>query len=1060
MPFLAQAGGTPAPLVINEIDYDQVGTDAAEFIELKASSSIAHLSDYRIEFVNGSDNSTYSTINLSDVALAAGGYYVICGNTTTTPNCNQVISTIASTNVIQNGAPDGVRLVRISDSAVIDAMSYEGSMACCTEGTALPASPADDSATANFGYSRFADGLDTNNNATDFSLRCITPGAANAAGASDCPTPSSGPSLSINDVSITEGNSGVSLAQFTVSLSSPAGSSGVSFDIATTDATATTADSDYVARTLTAQTIAAGSSTYTFEVTINGDTSTEANETFQVNITNVTGATLGDGQGIGTIVSDDGVLPSLTLIAPAPTFEGTSGCVGAKTIFNFTVDATPTPSTDINFTWNSSDGTAQDGSSVDEDSDYVAVIDQRGTITADTSSTTLAVEVFCDSTIEANETFSITLSPGMGYALQTASATATIINDDVTPISSIQGTSRTSPMVGMNVVTRGVVSGRVSNGFYIQSQSSDVDADDNTSEGLFIFTSSVPSADVVLGNLLMVSGTVTEFVPPSDLGQQPLTQLTSPTITVLSRDAALPTPVALSTTRPSPTAGIEQLESLENMRVTADSFTVVGPTDGNVNETNATATSNGRFYAVVTGTARPFRESGIEIEDSAGLASSIPIWDGNPEKITLESARMRDTVNAPRAAIDVDTGAALQGITGILDYAFRNYRLSVDFGSNPTVSPGNAPAAVSVASASEITIASYNLERFFDDQNDPAIGEPILTNGAFQTRLAKASLGIRNFLRTPDILGVTEVENLSTLQALATRISTDAISAGQADPQYVAYLSEGNDVGGIDVGFLVKTAPLGGSTTPRVQVNNTTQLGASTTFNCGGVDEVLNDRPPLILSARINAVSGRTTPITVIVNHLRSLNGVNGAGVGCGTLTEGERVRLKRLRQAEFLATLIQNAQTANPTEHIVLVGDFNAFEFNDGYVDVMGTITGAPATDASTLVSGDGMDLVTPNFTNLSVAPSTLPTNRYSFVFSGNAQNLDHILVNASAATTLSPVRLEHARINADFGEDNRGDAAIPVRLSDHDALVAYFTDSGASLPDAIFSHSFEGTP
>ena len=90
---------------------------------------------------------------------------------------------------------------------------------------------------------------------------------------------------------------------------------------------------------------------------------------------------------------------------------------------------------------------------------------------------------------------------------------------------------------------------------------------------------------------------------------------------------------------------------------------------------------------------------------------------------------------------------------------------------------------------------------FFDTVDDPAITEPVLTSAAFNRRLQKASLGIRDFMRTPDVVGVVEVENLTTLQALATQINNDAVAASQPNPLYTARLVEGNDIGGIDVGF-------------------------------------------------------------------------------------------------------------------------------------------------------------------------------------------------------------------------------------------------------------------
>jgi uncharacterized protein len=119
-----------------------------------------------------------------------------------------------------------------------------------------------------------------------------------------CPVPTV-PTLSIDDVSADEGDSGTTSFVFTVSLSSPAPDGGATFDIATADDTATTADNDYVANSLTGQTIPEGQSSYPFSVQVNGDTVPEPDETFFVNVTNVIGATLGDGQGQGTILDDD-----------------------------------------------------------------------------------------------------------------------------------------------------------------------------------------------------------------------------------------------------------------------------------------------------------------------------------------------------------------------------------------------------------------------------------------------------------------------------------------------------------------------------------------------------------------------------------------------------------------------------------------------------------------------------------------------------------------------------------------------------------------------------------
>jgi hypothetical protein len=248
---------------------------------------------------------------------------------------------------------------------------------------------------------------------------------------------------------------------------------------------------------------------------------------------------------------------------------------------------------------------------------------------------------------------------------------------------------------------------------------------------------------------------------------------------------------------------------------------------------------------------------------------------------------------------------------------------------------------------------------------------------------------------------------------------------------YVAYLEEGNDVGGIDVGFLVNDN--------RLDVVDVTQFGKNTTYinPNDGQPEILNDRPPLLLRANV-ATGGSAFPVTVIVNHLRSLNGVDDP-------VDGNRVRTKRRAQAEFLANLIEARQTSNPNERIVSVGDYNAFQFNDGYVDSMGTIRGVP-TSADMVVLASS-DLGDPDLANL--VGSVAAGERYSFLFDGNAQVLDHILVGFNL---LGHVRgVAYGRAGADFPESFRNDPNRPERLSDHDGIVAVLTFDldGDGFPD-----------
>jgi len=170
---------------------------------------------------------------------------------------------------------------------------------------------------------------------------------------------------------------------------------------------------------------------------------------------------------------------------------------------------------------------------------------------------------------------------------------------------------------------------------------------------------------------------------------------------------------------------------------------------------------------------------------------------------------------------------------------------------------------------------------------------------------------------------------------------------------------------------------------------------------------------------------------------LRSLSGIDSETPGSnGWTTDGARIRAKRQKQAESLANLVQARQVADPQERIVLVGDFNAFEFNDGYVDSMGTIAGTPTPVGQVVLASP--DLVTPNLMN--VLP-TSPAERYSFSFDGNAQTLDHVLVNSPMLLATSAQRVEHARLGSDFPETARNDANVATRISDHDPVIAFFT-------------------
>ncbi len=227
------------------------------------------------------------------------------------------------------------------------------------------------------------------------------------------------PTLTINDVSLSEGNSGATTFHFVVSLSAPALAGGVTFDIATQDGTATVVNNDYIARALTGQTIAAGQQTYNFDVTVNGDANVESNESFFVNVANVSGATVGDAQGAGTIQNDDSPTLNINDVAAS---EGNNG----TTTFTFTVTSTlAAPAGGITFDIATADSTATTANS-----DYVARSLTSQTIPAGQTSYTFDVTVNGDLLVEPNESFVVNITNPANATIDDGQGVGTIQNDD------------------------------------------------------------------------------------------------------------------------------------------------------------------------------------------------------------------------------------------------------------------------------------------------------------------------------------------------------------------------------------------------------------------------------------------------------------------------------------------------------------------------------------------------------------------------------------------------------------------------------------------------------
>lgn len=630
------------------------------------------------------------------------------------------------------------------------------------------------------------------------------------------------------------------------------------------------------------------------------------------------------------------------------------------------------------------------------------------------------------------------------------SKTAQILDDDApnttTDIAVVQGTGAESPLAGQNVEVEGIVTAKANAGFWMQDDSCSTPI--TASCGLYVFGNQ-SAAQVRVGDRVRAGGTVTEYRPAADPRSLPLTELTQSSVTVLSQGHALPAPVDLSQTEnlPIPDAALDQLERFEGMRVSIPDFTVTAATNSGE---YASSNSTGTFFGVISGTPRPMREPGIDPHNalpSGTTATDIPRWDFNPELL-----RVKTNLLSGSTALNLNAGDRLENLVGVLDYGFRRYTLLPAPDAMPTLTPGPLGVAVAAPQADEITVATFNVQNLVHGQGD------------YNVRATKIAVVISDYLHQPDIIGLSEIGNQASLDDLASKINAAAVAAGKPDPRYAGHVLNIGQYNQ-EVGVLYKTAEIA-SGLARVEVTQAPfQIGEGATLRCpNGSDtgDQLMDRPPLVAPLQVNLADGSSWQLTVVVNHLKSLSGVDsedppGAGFECFN-TQGARNRAKRQQGAELLASWINTRQQQQPDERLVLVGDFNAHAFNDGFVDVIGTIIGQPSSDNQTVQPGDGTVLVNPPLmTLLSRAPD--PESAYSYIHGSNAQAIDHILINQAADAASEAVRLEYAHVNADYLKTHAGNLDNVLRSSDHDPAMAYFKPATnvQPLPDEIFEDGFE---
>jgi hypothetical protein len=587
----------------------------------------------------------------------------------------------------------------------------------------------------------------------------------------------------------------------------------------------------------------------------------------------------------------------------------------------------------------------------------------------------------------------------------------------IVPIGAIQGAGHISPYNGQVVTTEGIVTVKRSSSFWIQNPSPDADA--ATSEGLLIFGSAA-AALVAVGDSVRVSGTVVEFRPGGAAGFANLTttELTSPSLSVTKLSSGNPLPASTvigAGGRVPPTTvieddaagsvetsgvfdpasdGIDFYESLEGMRVQINNAVAVGPTNafGEI----PVLGDNGAGASVRTG------RGGIVIRPN----------DFNPERILLDDL----LVSVP--LVKVGDGFTTS-VVGVLDYSFGNFKLAITSALTP-VNRGLPREATRVPTDHEIAVGTYNVENL-----DPGDGE-----AAFRRH---ADIIVNN-LRSPDVLAIEEIQDNDgdantavTDASLTWSMLIMAIrSVGGPTYQYrqIDPLDDqdgGVPGGNIRVGFLFRTdrgvefidRPGGNSTTPTTVVS--TPSGPRLLFSPGRVDpqDPAWSTPEGVRKPLAGEFRARGRKLFVIANHWKSKTGdqpLFGRFQPPARTTETQRKA-----EAEVVKDFVNEILALDPHANVIVLGDLNDFEFSE----TLTILEERGDFDLHTLIE-------------------TLPQNeRYSYVFEGNSQALDHIVVSDNLFEHFS-FEYDIVHVNSEFAD----------QASDHEPQLVRLDLRGRTTP------------
>lgn len=531
-------------------------------------------------------------------------------------------------------------------------------------------------------------------------------------------------------------------------------------------------------------------------------------------------------------------------------------------------------------------------------------------------------------------------------------------------IPAIQGSGATSPHVGATVETTGVVTRVNNNGFFMQDELGDNNP--ATSDGIFVFTSTAPT--VQAGDRVRVRGRVTEFAVgtgPTAVAN-PVTQLTTPTITVLASGIALP-PLTIA----FPEAAEGDLERYEGMLVR-----IAGPLVVSQNY------FLGRYGQLTL--AHGERLEKATNRHPAGSPEALALNADNAlRRILLDDGRSTQNPNpTPYLGSEntVRAGDRLPELVGALDYglATNNTAGPSDYRIHPTVAPviarANPRPTAAPAVGGNLKVAGFNLLNYFTtiDQSGaacfPSMTRTDCRGADSAAEFARQQTKLVAALRTldADVVGLMELENNgeTAVNALVT-----ALNAALGGPVYasVGVPENGTGTDAIRLGLIYKPARL-------------TPLGRAVSAT-----DPVHNRPPL--AQFFSAPNGER--FGVVVNHFKSKsscptvasdpNADRGDGQGCWNA--------RRVEQAVALDAFINDLKATRGSGDMLIVGDLNAYGKEDPILE---------------LARRGYDDLIERH------APSG-----YSYVFDGEAGRLDHALASASLAAKVAGAAIWH--INAD---------------------------------------------